>query len=88
MGEYSDRWEDIVKLTSEGVRRMRVPGGWIYESYDTAGSNAVALCFVPDVSRKKGWSEGYEAGFQHGKSGAESRLLGGHVPPDDHGGAS
>jgi hypothetical protein len=42
-------WQ-YIRQTAEGggVRRLRVPGGWLYEtSRPSGGAFAVALCFVP-----------------------------------------
>jgi hypothetical protein len=42
------QWEKVDNST----RRMRVPGGWIVETYYESIGPALAICFVPDIEKK------------------------------------
>lgn len=35
------------------VPPVRVPGGWIYEAYETVEGQIVAMCFVPFTEESK-----------------------------------
>lgn len=49
-------WEDIIAEEYSTLRRVKVPGGWIYKSIDWENvetSFSSALVFVPDGSCSK-----------------------------------
>ena len=43
-------WESVGSTSTDSMNRLRVPGGWLYESMANPGEDtvAVALAFVPD----------------------------------------
>ena len=66
-------WNPQFEGGAEGIRRFKVDGGYIYESYCDTG---LALCFVPDVDLQRYqahlrdvYTQGYKDGqedFRHG----------------------
>jgi len=46
---YNMKLHEILSLSYQSIRVIRVPGGWIYESYSENGTGGYDLtsCFVP-----------------------------------------